>query len=284
MPLYNIAGITLDFTYQCDAFFKNNIEHYLAGKDTVADYTIKTEICDTITAPVGHTTITHKNRSIVKTDHTTAIVVRDESGDVRELVEHTPDYKSVHIKLARRIGPKLAEQEYVLTGLVFMELATLEHRLAIHGSAFIVHEEAIVIAASSGTGKSTHAAYWKDVMDDVVMINDDKPLIHIKHDHAFVSGSPWSGKAALNTNREVPLKALVFYHQGTSNHIQELTTEEKVKQLMNHAIRPRGVSLMNNAITIMDALVRHCPMFEYHGVNAPSSVQPLYQKLYGGHS
>lgn len=282
MSIYNIAGITLDFTYQSDEYFKNNIEKYLVSDATKADYKINTEICDIIDTPIETPTIMYKNRSVIKTETKTIIVVRDKSGAIRELIEHTNDYKVINIKLSNHLNQKLAEQEYVLTGLVFLELATLENKLAIHGSAFVVHDDAIIIVASSGTGKSTHAEYWRETFDTFKTINDDKPLIHIKNNQLYVSGSPWSGKEKLNSNIEAPLKALVFFHQGTSNQIKELTTDEKIKQLMNHALRPRGESLMDHAINIMDTLIRFCPMFEYHATNEPSSVRPLYQRLYGG--
>ena len=60
-------------------------------------------------------------------------------------------------------------------------LALLEDDfLLMHGSAIAVDGEAYIFIAKSGTGKSTHTRLWREMLGDrTVMVNDDKPLIHV---------------------------------------------------------------------------------------------------------
>jgi len=282
MPIYNIAGIKLDFTYQCDPFFIDNIEKYQVSDETKADYVMSTDICDFIDPPPGKPSIIFKNRQVFQTDQEIVIINFDEEGNVQTLIKHTVDYKMITIKLSKTLKERLAEQEYMLTGLLFCELATLENKLAIHGAAFMVYHQAVIIAASSGSGKSTHANHWKTYIKSFLMINEDRPLISKENDQFYVLGTPWSGKTKDNNNITVPLKTIVFYHPDTTNYIKELECDEKIKQLMNHALRPRGIVLMNHALTMMDDLIRYGDLIEYHAVDSPASIYPLYHKLFGG--
>ena len=282
MAIYNIAGITLDFDYLYPAFFEQNIEQYQVSDKVIAKYKMRTEICETIQPPLGKPAITYKNRAIHKDNHDIYIVVRDENGNIKTRIKHTPDYKEIYLKLSAKLGYKLPEQEYLLTGLLFSELATLEDRLAIHGSAFMVHQTGIIIVGSSGVGKSTHAKHWQSNLASFVMINEDRPIIHIENNIFYVSGIPWSGKTKANRNITVPLKTIVFYHQDVSNYVKTMTMDEKLKQLMQHALRPRGEALMDHALGMMDQIIRHCDLIEYHAVDEPSSVLPLFDYIFGG--
>ena len=64
--------------------------------------------------------------------------------------------------------------------------------LVMHGSALCMDGEAYIFIASSGTGKSTHARFWREVFGDRVwMINDDKPMLRFMEDQVLVCGTPW---------------------------------------------------------------------------------------------
>lgn len=52
-----------------------------------------------------------------------------------------------------------------------------------HGSAVAVDGAAYIFTARRGTGKSTHARLWRELLGDrAVMVNDDKPLIRVEPD------------------------------------------------------------------------------------------------------
>ena len=81
--------------------------------------------------------------------------------------------------------------------------------ILMHGSVLAVDGQGYMFTASSGTGKSTHARLWRELLGEkVTMINDDKPLIRISDGHAEIFGTPYNGKHRLGTNTSAPLKAM----------------------------------------------------------------------------
>ena len=109
--------------------------------------------------------------------------------------------------------------------------------LLMHGSALCMDGEAYVFIASSGTGKSTHARFWREVFGDRVwMINDDKPLLKVEKDCVRVYGSPWNGKHRLGRNACAPLKALVHLKRDSVNQIRKLRKPEGFPILLEHSL------------------------------------------------
>ena len=81
-----------------------------------------------------------------------------------------------------------------------------------HGSALAADGEGYLFTAPSGTGKSTHARLWRELLGDrVVMINDDKPLLRVTEEGVTVYGTPFRGKHGLggDEQRSVKLDSLV---------------------------------------------------------------------------
>ena len=93
-----------------------------------------------------------------------------------------------------------------------------------HGSVIAVDGQGFLFTAKSGTGKSTHTKLWRQYFGEkAVMINDDKPLIHITENSAVVYGTPWDGKHRLSTNTSVTLKAVCILERDETNHIERIT-------------------------------------------------------------
>ena len=109
--------------------------------------------------------------------------------------------------------------------------------LALHGSALCMDGEAIIFTAKSGTGKSTHARFWREVFGDRVwMINDDKPMIRIENGKATVYGTPWDGKHHLSRNASAPLRAIVKLERDEENHIEPMDRADAFQALMTHGV------------------------------------------------
>ena len=61
-----------------------------------------------------------------------------------------------------------------------------------HSCAVAVDGKAYLFTAPSGTGKSTHASLWKEILGERVrIINGDKPLIRVTPGLITVYGTPW---------------------------------------------------------------------------------------------
>lgn len=139
----------------------------------------------------------------------------------------------------KQISPAL--QEYITTGLAFARALLDYNGFCLHSSAIAVDNQAVLFAAKSGTGKSTHTRLWREYFgeDKAIMINDDKPAIRWMDDGIFYAyGTPWSGKTDLNTNVKVPLAAIVLLERSDTNWIKPVDRREAVMQIYVHALKP----------------------------------------------
>ena len=78
----------------------------------------------------------------------------------------------------------------------------------------------ILFTAPSGTGKSTHANFWKEAFPrEVSIINGDKPLLRIIDGTLHGFGSPWKGKECIGDNSDIPIKAICHLQRGKNKII-----------------------------------------------------------------
>ena len=114
--------------------------------------------------------------------------------------------------------------------------------ILMHGSVVAVDGEAYLFTAKSGTGKSTHTRYWREVFGErAIMVNDDKPLLKIEEDRVLACGTPWDGKHRLSTNICVPLKAICILERGEENEIHSISPQEALPMVFQQTYRPKNV-------------------------------------------
>ncbi|MBQ3955491.1 MAG: hypothetical protein IIU08_02685 [Clostridia bacterium] len=147
---------------------------------------------------------------------------------------------------------------YLETLAVYRRIAEIMPRwgtVLVHGSAVAVDGEAYLFTAPSGTGKSTHAALWREVFGErAVMVNDDKPLLHISDGGVLAYGTPWNGKHRLGENIAVPLKAVCFLEQAPSNRIRPLPKPEIYAPLMRQVYRPLDPAALAETMELVGKL------------------------------
>lgn len=126
-----------------------------------------------------------------------------------------------------------------------------------HGSCVAVDGAAYLFTAKSGTGKSTHTRFWRELLGDrAVMVNDDKPLLRIDPDGATVYGTPWDGKHRLSTNIAVPLKAICILERAGENTIHPIPAAEAYPMLVQQIYRPMDGAALKKTLTLIDRLMR----------------------------
>ena len=106
------------------------------------------------------------------------------------------------------VPPALHEGPIILTKICRRMLEDYDG-LFFHSSSLCLNGEGYLFTALSGTGKSTHTSYWRELFGDkVTMINDDKPIIRKIDGKFYVCSTPWMGKSNIGTNLNVPVKAV----------------------------------------------------------------------------
>lgn len=111
-------------------------------------------------------------------------------------------------------------------------LATIgNHTIAVHASAVVFNEKAILFLGESGTGKSTHAGLWQQHIRGVTLLNDDSPIIRIREGKCHAYGSPWSGKTPCYKQSKVELGAIIRLSQASCNQMERLPLHEAIAAL-----------------------------------------------------
>ncbi|MDD3127447.1 MAG: hypothetical protein WC479_03235 [Candidatus Izemoplasmatales bacterium] len=281
MKNFEIAHIKLGMEYHFDDFFHDKIFEYQIADNINVDYQIKVIISDIFPAINGDETIVFRTRRIYESASGSKLVVYSETGNqIKQMISTSVNLRKITIQLSPEYGKRLPEIEYLATGMAFFGIAINEGCVPIHASAISYNGQAIIFSAPSQTGKSTHASLWKKYLDDVDIINDDKPIIRINDSGAVVYGTPWSGKTAQNVNRCVPLKAIVFLHQAVQNHWNYLSKPQKLTHLFRNVYRPRQEDAIDSLITVLEQLIDKIPMYEIHTDISKSAFDMIYHVIY----
>lgn len=132
-----------------------------------------------------------------------------------------------------------------------------------HGSAIEYNGMAYVFTARSGTGKSTHARLWRELLGDKVkMINDDKPLVRVIDGKPVIYGTPWKGKHKLGGNIKAPVKAICKIVQAKENSIREVSVKEFLPTFFVQCYHASDEKKKENFLEFLDGLLRSVKLFE----------------------
>ena len=126
----------------------------------------------------------------------------------------------------------------------------------------MVDNEAYLFTAQSGTGKSTHARLWREMLGDrAIMVNDDKPIIRYVDGDFYVYGTPWNGKHHLDTNTRAKIKAICKIYQDKQNSIKRLTNKEMLSTILNQTLIPNEVEKIDKLFELIDKMLRSVDLY-----------------------
>lgn len=122
-----------------------------------------------------------------------------------------------------------------------------------HGVTLSVEGRGVIFTASSGTGKTTHAMYWKQLLGDkCIIVNGDKPLIRFINDICYAYGTPWCGKEQLHTNTRTPLTDLFIVNRAEDNRVCDLRPKEAMLKVLAAVYKPSDPELFSKTIEYLD--------------------------------
>lgn len=152
-----------------------------------------------------------------------------------------------------------------------------------HGSCIAVDGEAYLFTAKSGTGKSTHARLWRELLGErVVMVNDDKPLITVEEGRVMIHGTPYNGKHHLGTKMTVPLKAICLLERSKENWIRSVSRKEAFPMLLQQTYRPSERDALVKTIDLLEKMSELVGLYRL-GVNMePEAAKMAYEELCQG--
>lgn len=173
------------------------------------------------------------------------------------------------------------DREYILSSAEFCREIISHGRFFLHASAVVLEGEAYLFSAPSGTGKSTHTAFWLKNFEGSYILNDDKPIIEPKKEGILVWGSPFAGKTDLHINQEVPLRAICFLKQGNENTIAPITEERAIALTLNNTYRPKNGERMNLLLDMIEKVVEKADIFEMSCKNEFAAAEMSYKAMKG---
>ena len=174
----------------------------------------------------------------------------------------------------------------------FLERAAIQRQMAeqllprgvllFHGSAVAADGKGYIFSAPCGTGKSTHARLWLQLLGDRARyINDDKPFIRLEEGAVSVCGAPWSGKHGLENNVCVPLQGICILRRGTQNTIAPAEPQAVMDFLAHQCLLPRQEADMACFNRLVQQLAGTVPLFDLSCTPTLEAAQVAFDAMAG---
>ena len=195
-----------------------------------------------------------------------SVTISQEDIEYERAREETPGHADAYLEelaVYRKVSEKMPYYDTIL----------------FHGSVIAVDGAAYVFTAKSGTGKSTHTALWRRFFGDrAVMVNDDKPLLHVG-DVVTAYGTPYDGKHKLSNKIAVPIKAVCILERAEENSIVKITRSEAYPMLVQQAYRPVDIAAMQKTLSLIDKMVDSVDLYRLGCNMDPDAARVAYEGM-----
>lgn len=171
-------------------------------------------------------------------------------------------------------------EEYASLARSFYEQLLGFDGFLLHSSAVEIGGKAVAFSAPSGTGKSTHASFWRKILGATV-INDDKPAIRSIDGVFCACGTPFSGKTDQNVPICVPLHAVVFLKRAPQTSVRRLSTQEALFLLLGQTLRPSDSVRYNVLLTLIEDMLNQVSVYEAGVPLDEHSAKDVYNAVMG---
>ncbi len=178
-------------------------------------------------------------------------------------------------------GKVYASEEISALYRKIADLFIEQNIVVFHGSSFKVGNNAFIVTARSGVGKSTHVRLLKEYLgNEFEYINDDKPLLEVNDNEITIYSSPWNGKERRGNNIHAPLKSVIFLNRGLANTYRKLDNKEEIYfRLLSQVYLPKEKSKREKALKIIDILLKRINFYEINVNTDISSAQMTSERI-----
>lgn len=189
------------------------------------------------------------------------------------------------IEGARRKLPEEAKIGYVenqtLIGLAGQAL--LRYGCCIfHAVSFIFGEDAYLLAAPSGTGKSTQYFNWQRLHPgEIRMISGDMPVLEHREDGSvWVHPSNWNGKEKIGGKDPARLRGVVLLEQGKENRIRRLSPQDAIPPLFRQFVADLEREEEVQALaSLLERMLLTAPVWQFVNLGDDASTELLRREL-----
>ena len=155
-------------------------------------------------------------------------------------------------------------------------------RILFHSAAFKWQGGAYLVAAPSGTGKTTQLCHWLRLYrDEIEIINGDKPLLYIPEQGIpFVFPSPWNGKEDYGGTAAAPLAGIICLEQGPRNIFEPITVDRAVDSLFLQFLTfMRTPEQVHTVCRFEERLLRAAPVWKLINTGGPEAAQLAHDRI-----
>lgn len=193
------------------------------------------------------------------------------------------DYCTPQAAAQVRITPCPGQPEEIgLLRRVGMELLENHSGMYIHGAAVLYKGKAYLFTAPSGTGKSTHIRFWKQLLgDQAVILNGDKPFIRHTDGQLLVYGGPWRGKEGWGENRSAPLGGIFILRRGETDRVQRIDDFDALNELLAATIYPEDRDTTEKLMELIGRILESVPIRVLYCTKSLSAAQTAVQSIEG---
>lgn len=150
-----------------------------------------------------------------------------------------------------------------------------------HATAFLYQGGAWLLAAPSGTGKTTQYLNWQRLYPgEIEMICGDMPVLEDRAGTVWVHPSPWNGKENMGGTAAAPLAGIVFLEQGQANRAEKMPARELIKAALQQLVcRPNTEKECLSAAKLLDAALRNARAFRFVNRGDDASTELLREMI-----
>lgn len=165
------------------------------------------------------------------------------------------------LEILRKIADRMIDEDYLL----------------MHGAVVAKDGEAYIFTAPSGTGKTTRVQFWMDLYPDSIIVNGDKPMIHVTEEKIFVCGTPWAGKEGWGRNIQVPIRAIYLLERAEQDSVKKIQPREAVMGLLRQTHRFDEMEKDRQKVHMVAKMAGKVHFFRYRSTMTAESVRMAYE-------
>lgn len=190
-------------------------------------------------------------------------------GEVKEEVESSP------------YNPR---PDYAESICVYREIAKqlpFFNRMVFHGAVISYNGKGYLFTAPSGTGKTTHISLWQQYIENVDIVNGDKPILHIENKEAEAFATPYSGKEGYQNHSSIMLGGICLIKRGAENKIERVSAGTILTEIMNQIFLPYEADAVVKTLELLDSLLTSVPVYVLECNISEDAVKTSFEALTG---
>ena len=157
---------------------------------------------------------------------------------------------------------KLSNELSAVLRIIFLNIALQTNMLAIHSASVLYMNRLILFSAPSGTGKTTQANLWGDLLK-TPQINGDMNLVCVTSKGIKVCGTPWCGSSDICDANTYDLGFIAFLKQDELNEILDLDDASKAIRLLCRSFSPMwNAEMLDKSCSLAETIALQCGMAE----------------------